>query len=89
MHFLLDAVKILADEGRHFICFIVGGGGSSSQRKIDILQQRAEALGISQYLIFTGWREAVTAPPAVPALDWQSPKKFSSCMVVRLRLKVR
>ena len=57
MHFLLDAVKTLADEGRHFICFIVGGGGSSSQHKIDILQQRAETLGISQYLAFTGWRE--------------------------------
>ena len=57
MHFLLDAVKILADEGRHFICFIVGGGGSSSQRKIEILQQKAETSGISQYLVFTGWRE--------------------------------
>ena len=57
MHFLLDAVKILSDEGRHFICFIVGGGGSSSQNKIEILQQRAQTLGISHCLVFTGWRE--------------------------------
>jgi glycosyltransferase involved in cell wall biosynthesis len=57
--FLLDAVKILTDGGRRLACLVVGGGGSGSQRKIDILKQRAESLGISQYIYFTGRRSDI------------------------------
>jgi len=57
--FLLDAVKILADDGKHFTCLIVGGGGSKTQSKIDLLKHKAEALNISQHLVFTGWRSDI------------------------------
>jgi glycosyltransferase involved in cell wall biosynthesis len=65
--FLLDAVKILTDAGRRLACLIVGGGGSGSQRKIDVLKRRAESLGISQYLIFTGRRSDI--PEILSLLD--------------------
>jgi len=59
INFLLDAIKILVDEGRRLTCLIVGGGGSGSQRKIDILKLRAESLGISRYVVFTGRRNDI------------------------------
>ena len=65
--FLLEAVKILKDQGRHLICFIVGGGGSRSQHKIEILKVKAQKMGISQYLVFTGWR--VDVPQILSLFD--------------------
>ncbi len=56
MPFLLDAVKLIADKGKKFSCIIVGGGGSKSQEKIDLLKRKAELLGITPYLVFTGLR---------------------------------
>lgn len=56
IQFLIDAVKILTDDGRQVTCFIVGGGGSRSQNKIDLLKHRAASLHISQCFIFTGLR---------------------------------
>lgn len=54
--FLIDAVKLLVDEGRKVTCFIVGGGGSSSRDKIDLLKKRAASMDISHCFIFTGLR---------------------------------
>jgi glycosyltransferase involved in cell wall biosynthesis len=59
MPFLLDALKLLEDEGRRFSCLIVGGGGSSSEEKIALLKQKAELLGLTSRLVFTGLRDDI------------------------------
>jgi glycosyltransferase involved in cell wall biosynthesis len=56
MPFLLDALKLLMDEGRRFSCLIVGGGGSSSEEKIGLLKQKAASQGLTPRLVFTGLR---------------------------------
>jgi glycosyltransferase involved in cell wall biosynthesis len=56
MSFLLDALKLLMDEGRRFSCLIVGGGGSSSEEKIGLLKQKAASQGLTPRLVFTGLR---------------------------------
>jgi glycosyltransferase involved in cell wall biosynthesis len=59
IHFLLEAVKILVQNNKRFGCLIVGGGGSKSHKKIDILKAQAESLGISQQVVFAGRRDDI------------------------------
>lgn len=56
MPFLLDALKLLMDEGRRFSCVIVGGGGSASEEKLEILKRKAESQGLAPRVVFTGIR---------------------------------
>lgn len=59
MPYLLDALKLLQDAGRRFSCLIVGGGGSASEEKIVLLKRRAEYLGLTPRLVFTGLRQDI------------------------------
>jgi glycosyltransferase involved in cell wall biosynthesis len=59
MPFLLDALKLLMDEGRRFSCLIVGGGGSSSEEKIALLKQKAASQELTPRLVFTGLRDDI------------------------------
>ncbi len=68
MPFLLDALKLLKDEGRQFSCLIVGGGGSSSEEKIALLKQKAETQGLTPRLVFTGLRGDI--PEILSLIDY-------------------
>jgi glycosyltransferase involved in cell wall biosynthesis len=68
MPFLLDALKLLKDEGRRFFCLIVGGGGSSSEEKIALLKQKAESQGLTPRLVFTGLRNDI--PEILSLIDY-------------------
>jgi len=56
MTFLLDALKLLMDEGRRFSCVIVGGAGGASDEKLTILKRKAESQGLAPRVVFTGIR---------------------------------